>query len=86
VTEVARRGMGSSGDDNVERSGRTEGGGGAESGGRAEESFGLREGGTGGRSSRGTMAITHNGALRPQTHHSHTCQHRPDDIGFVYSV
>jgi hypothetical protein len=79
-------GAGSSGGDNVEISGRTEGDSGTESGGRAEELFGLREGGTGGGGGRGTTANTHNGALRPQTHHSCTCQHLAYDIRFIKSV
>jgi hypothetical protein len=63
MAKMTGGGAGSSGGDTVERSRRTEGGGSAESGGRAEGSFGSREGSTGGGSGRGTMAITHNGAL-----------------------
>jgi hypothetical protein len=57
-----------------------------ESGGRAEGFLGSTEGGTGGGGGGRTVAIAHNGAFRPQTHHPGTCQYCADDIGFVYSV
>jgi hypothetical protein len=65
MAKMTGGGVGSSRGDNVERSGRVEGGSGTESGGRAEGSLGLKEGGMGGGGGRRTAAIARNGALRP---------------------